>query len=91
MSKKITDFFSNKSNESENNSRGPSTRATSETSAATTSETSSDLANPSLASQRKKTDRTLNSSTLKKWISEDLAPSNAFVWLKHEENGHGQV
>ncbi|CAB3979843.1 zinc finger 862-like [Paramuricea clavata] len=96
MSKKITDFFSNKSNDSEGNSRGTSTPITSETSAATTSEASaattsersSDLAN---LSQRKKTDRTLKSSTLKKWISEDLAPSNAFVWLNHEENGHGQV
>ena len=35
--------------------------------------------------------RTLKSSTLAKWINQDLIKTNAFVWLKHEDNGKGEV
>lgn len=30
-------------------------------------------------------------TTLKKWIVEGLAASNAFLWLKHENNSPGKV
>ena len=34
---------------------------------------------------------TLKTQTLTKWINEDLAKTNANVWLKHEDDGKGHV
>ena len=39
----------------------------------------------------KKSSRTLKSGTISKWIDKDLAKTNPSVWLKHEDNGKGEV
>ena len=81
MSRKITSFFNNKSKENETISDA--------TSLAKPDSTSKGLGK--LSSQKKTPERTLKTNTLKKWINEDLAASNAFLWLKHEENNNSQV
>ena len=81
MSKKITSFFTNKSKENESISDG--------TSITKPDSTRKDLGKPS--SQKNTRERTLKTNTLKKWINENLAASNAFLWLKHEENKNSQV
>ena len=81
MSRKITSFFNNKSKENETISDA--------TSLTKPDSTSKGLGK--LSSQKKTPERTLKTNTLKKWINEDLAASNAFLWLKHEENNNSQV
>ena len=81
ISKKITSFFNNKSKENETISDA--------TSLAKPDSTSKGLGK--LSSHKKTPERTLKTNTLKKWINEDLAASNAFLWLKHEENKNSQV
>ena len=80
MSKKITSFFTKQSKGNENTSEG-----------ATITEPDSASKDLNKSLQKKTSERTLKATTLQKWINEDLAALNAFLWLKHEENKQGQV
>ena len=46
---------------------------------------------PEKKTPERKNVRTLKSQTLIKWINDDLAKTNADVWLKHEDDRKGHV
>ena len=80
MSKKITSFFSS------------GTSATVGCSAQCTAPAGNSVESvPEKNKPAKKNVRTLKTQTLTKWINEDLAKTNAVVWLKHEGDGKGHV
>ena len=77
MSKKLTSFFSS-ADTNNTSSKDSSVPVTSDESA--------------LASHLDdKSSRTLKSSTLVKWINQDLVKMNAFVWLKYKNNEKGEA